>query len=272
MKRYLYYIIALMLIAFSLVSYSAPAKSYWNQWVPFNPLSTKIITYPAWKNFLKQYAITKNDQVFIEYAKVSNQSKQALRNEINHLSEIPIGQYNRNTQLAYWINLYNMETVYLVLQHYPVSSITKIKSSFFGFGPWDKKVLKVDGIQLTLNDIEHRIIRPIWNDPRIHAAVNCASISCPNLLTIPYDAKNIYKQLNEAFSDFVNSSKGVEIKGNTLELSKIFEWYGVDFGNTDADIKNFIAYYLTSQKLKKEILNTNKIIYKNYNWDLNGIK
>ena len=66
--------------------------------------------------------------------------------------------------------------------------------------------------------------------------------------------------------------KGVKVNGSTLELSKIFEWYGVDFGDSTTDMKNFISYYIKSKTLKQKILNTNKIVYQNYNWNLNGIK
>lgn len=272
MRKFFKATLCSFLITCTATIFAAPEKQYWNKWVPFNPLSTQQITYPAWKNFLSKYTVTKDNQVYIKYASVSKQDKKSLGDEIQKLSNLNIASYNRNEQFAYWINLYNMETVYLVLQNYPVSSITKIKSGYFSFGPWNKQLLKVDGTKLTLNDIEHRIIRPIWNDPRIHAAVNCASISCPNLLTTPFEANTINDQLNNAFSNFVNSAKGVKINGSTLELSKIFEWYGVDFGDSTTDMKKFISYYIKSEKLKQKILKTNKIIYQNYNWNLNGIK
>ncbi|MFT6834838.1 MAG: hypothetical protein ACJA0H_000870 [Francisellaceae bacterium] len=265
-------ILCIFLIACTTTIFAAPAKQYWNKWVSFDPFSTLQITYPVWKNFLSNYTTIKDSQVYIKYAAVSKQDKNALGNEIKKLSILDIAKYNRNEQFAYWINLYNMETVYLILQNYPISSITKIKAGYFSFGPWDKKLLKVDGTELSLNDIEHRIIRPIWNDPRIHAAVNCASISCPNLLTVPFQANTINSQLNTAFSNFVNSSKGVKVNGSTLELSKIFEWYSIDFGDSSLDMKNFISYYIKPKALKQKILNTNTIAYQNYNWNLNGIK
>ncbi len=265
-------VILFCLLILASVMYAAPAKAYWNQWVPFDPLSKQTIQYPIWKNFLAEYAITKNGQVYIQYSQVNSTDRKNLENEINRLSNLNIAAYNRNEQLAFWINLYNMETIALILQNYPISSITKIKDGLFSFGPWDKQLLKVDGISLSLNDIEHRIIRPIWNDPRIHAAVNCASISCPNLMTTPFTGQDINKQLNQVFSRFVNSNKGVQIEGNNLKLSEIFEWYGIDFGDNPADIKKFISYYLPSQTEKQAVLNATNITYQSYNWDLNGMK
>lgn len=272
MKNFQQYCLITCLLFMTQVMYAAPAKAYWNQWVPFDPLSKETIQYPIWNQFLNKYAISKNGQVYITYAAVDNTDKQNLKNAITRLSSIKIDAYNRNEQLAYWINLYNMETVYLILQNYPISSITKIKDGFFSFGPWDKKLLTVDGISLSLNDIEHRIIRPMWNDPRIHAAVNCASISCPNLNITPFIGQKINQQLNTAFSEFVNNSKGVKVEGNTIAISKIFEWYGIDFGNKPEDITNFISYYIQSPSKKEAILNAKNISYQTYNWDLNGIK
>lgn len=248
---------------------AAPGKKYWNQWIAFDPLSEQQINYPVWKSFLEKYTTQKKAQVYVKYKSVTNKDKSQLSKAIEQLTQKDISHYNRDEQLAYWINLYNMETVYLILQHYPVASITDISFSYFGYGPWDKKLLNVNDTDISLNDIEHRIIRPIWNDPRIHAAVNCASISCPNLNTEPYTGSDIDEQLNQAFKAFVNSKKGVQISGNRLILSKIFDWYGQDFGDTSQEMKAFISYYAQTKVIANEILKTNKVVYKKYNWDLN---
>ena len=91
---------------------------------------------------------------------------------------------SRDEQLAYWINLYNALTVKVILDHYPVKSILDIDISpgWFSIGPWGKKLVAVEGVEISLDDIEHRILRPIWRDPRIHYALNCAAVGCPNLL------------------------------------------------------------------------------------------
>ncbi len=271
MIRYFKPFLAIIILIFSLSLNAAPAKDYWNKWSNFDPVSTQKISYPVWKNFLQKYSTKEDQQVYIKYAKVSKQDKLALKQAIEKLSALHINTYNRNEQYAYWINLYNMETVSLILKNYPVSSITKIKSGYFGFGPWNEKLLTVEGTELSLNDIEHRILRPIWNDPRIHAAVNCASISCPNLLQAPFNAKNINQQLNKSFRAFINSPKGLTIKGETLELSEIFKWYAVDFGDNNQDLKTFITYYLPSKALQNKVLSADDITYQKYNWDLNEV-
>ena len=106
------------------------------------------------------------------------------------LSGVAIGGYAPDEQRAFWINLYHALTVRVILSHYPVSGIREIDISpgLFARGPWDRKLIPVEGVELTLNDIEHRILRPIWRDPRVHYALNCASLGCPDLRRRPIPA------------------------------------------------------------------------------------
>ncbi|WP_108650129.1 DUF547 domain-containing protein [Dongshaea marina] len=261
----------LALSLFSFATLAAPAKEYWNLWVADNPLSQQTIQYPVWKSFLKSYWHEQQGQSLLDYAGVTAKDKQALNQAINRLSELQISSYNRDQQLAYWINLYNMLTVKVILQHYPVKSILDISPGVFSSGPWDEKLIKVEGQSLTLNDIEHRILRPIWNDPRIHAAVNCASIGCPDLRRAPFTGSHIDSELNQAFRHFVNSPKGVALSGSKVELSSIFKWYGKDFGSP-AQMLGYISDYLENPALKKALKNPKvKLDYQKYNWQLNQL-
>lgn len=103
-------------------------------------------------------------------------SKQQLKRYIQQMASLDPRDYKKQEQFAYWVNLYNALTVQLVLDNYPTSSIKKLGKGFFSFGPWDDDIIRVAGKKLTLNDIEHRILRPIWRDKRIHYVVNCASL------------------------------------------------------------------------------------------------
>lgn len=120
----------------------------------------------------------------------------------------------------------------------------------------------VNGKSLTLNDIEHRILRPIWQDPRTHYAVNCASLGCPNLQPEAFTSDNTGALLEQAASDFVNSDKGVLIENNKLQLSSIYDWFAVDFG-TEKQLIQHLDQYRT-----KPVTNTEKISY-DYDWSLN---
>lgn len=129
------------------------------------------------------------ENALFRYAEVTKEDKTLLNDYLDQLSKLDPREFNRQEQYAYWVNLYNALTVKLILDNYPVASITKL-GGLFSFGPWDEKVFTVAGQTLTLNDIEHRILRPIWKDPRTHYAVNCASLGCPNLQSQAFTAQN----------------------------------------------------------------------------------
>lgn len=265
----------LLLVILALITTSlnaAPSAKLWGYWDKSNPSLKAKIDFKPWQDFLAKYVVQKGDQTFVNYSNVSKKDKQSLNKIINTYSKLEILKYNKNQQLAYWINMYNMLTIRVILQHYPVKSITDIDKSWFGYSKvWDQNVVKINGKELTLNDIEHRIVRPIWHDPRVHSAVNCASISCPNLSRQAYQGGQINAQLDRSFSTWINSSKGFELKDNNIYISKIFDWYGSDFGN-QTHMRQFIAKYLTSKVKKEAILNENKTIYyQNYNWNLNQL-
>ena len=122
------------------------------------------------------------------------------------MAAVRVSGLGRDEQCAYWINLYNALTLEVVLDHYPVDSIRDIDISpgLFSQGPWGKKLITVEGEQVSLNDIEHRILRPIWRDPRIHYAINCASLGCPNLQPRPFTGRTLDHALDLAAMRFVD--------------------------------------------------------------------
>src|SRR6185436_17606316 len=137
---------------------------------------------------------------------------------LERLQAVKVMQFSRPEQRAYWANLYNATTVQVILEHYPVESITKINISpgFFAKGPWKKKLLKIEGEEVSLDDIEHRILRPLWKDPRTHYSVNCASVGCPNLLPRAFTAGNMEEMLDEGARTYVNHPRGARVKDGTL--------------------------------------------------------
>jgi hypothetical protein len=187
------------------------------------------------------------------------------------MQAIEVSQLNRLEQKTYWINLYNAQTVDLVLDHYPVKSIKNIKvPGIFSFGgPWDIKLLKIEGQELSLNDIEHRILRPIWQDNRIHYAVNCASLGCPNLQPVAYTAFNLDMILDRAAREYINHERGVSFKRRWLQVSSIYFWFQEDFGGSESGVVQHLRKYLSPEKLEKiDRIQTKRIAHK-YNWDLN---
>ncbi len=226
MKR----LLAFALILLSPVSFSAPKSDLWPYWNTSNEQSRITVPHHKWQTILDLYLVSQGEYTLFKYAHVENVDKEKLGEYLSELSQTDPRELNRKEQYAYWINLYNALTVQLILDNYPITSITKI-GGWFSFGPWDEEVVYVAGKTLTLNDIEHRILRPIWGDPRTHYAVNCASLGCPNLQPYAFTSENTEMLLEKAAKEFINSHKGISIHDGRLTLSSIYYWFAEDFGN-----------------------------------------
>jgi hypothetical protein len=170
----------------------------------------------------------------------------------------PNRSWTKDQRLAYWINAYNAFTIKLILEHMPVKSIMDIH----GGKAWDVEWIKLGNNTYSLNYIENKIIRPVFNEPRIHFAVNCAARSCPPLLNEAYKADKLNAQLQQQTIAFIQNAEFNSISPNALKLSKIFEWYAEDFGN----ITTFIDTY-TRLKVSSKA----KVSFQEYNWSLNGL-
>ena len=169
---------------------------------------------------------------------------------------------------AYWVNLYNALTVHVVLGAYPVQSIRDIGGGVFSRGPWRSKLVRIADQQLSLDDIEHGILRPIWRDPRIHYAVNCASLGCPDLAPRAYTASRLGRMLDAAARAYANHPRGAEVTERGLVVSSIYEWFKVDFGGDDAGVIAHLAKYAEPQKAAA-IRAAGRIADDRYDWALN---
>ncbi len=185
---------------------------------------------------------------------------------------MPISTYNRQEQKAFWINLYNALTVKVILDHYPVNSIRDIDISpgWFSDGPWGAKLVIIEGEELSLDDIEHRILRPIWQDPRIHYAVNCASLGCLNLAPIAYTAHNIEELLDQGTWAYINHPQGVTFKNGKLQVSSIYQWFQEDFGGSREGVLQHLRSYAREQLAEQLQTYRGKLIY-DYDWGLNAL-
>src|SRR5262245_26932648 len=158
---------------------AAPRAELWPRWQQHNPQNPAQIDFTFWNSFLAKYVDAQHPSGIhrLRYASVSAEDRQALQHSIIVLQTFPISTYNQQEQQAYWINLYNALTVSVILAHYPVASIRDIRlSGLFSTGPWQAKLVIIEGEKVSLDDIEHRILRPIWQDNRLHYALNCASL------------------------------------------------------------------------------------------------
>ena len=276
MKR----LITLSLVAFVLYKTSgiaAPKSELWPRWQTHNAENREVIDHSAWGIILKKYLVTSQLTMessapvginLLQYGGVSKIDYDLLKIYLTTLEGIPISSFSRPEQRAFWINLYNAATVNLILEHYPVESITNISFSFFSFGPWDEELLTIEGEELSLNDIEHRILRPIWQDPRIHYALNCASRGCPNLQTLAFTAKNTDSLLETGASEYINHPRGAKKEDKKLWLSKIFEWYQDDYGGNEAGVLIHIQKY-AKENLANSLYEDELEIEYHYDWRLN---
>ena len=258
--------------------YSAPKSDLWPRWQSHNAENSELIDHSAWQIFLDNYLVsnqlnTESSTIaginLVRYAAVSKEDRGLLNNYLKKLESTAVSSFSRAQQRAFWINLYNASTVNLILEHYPLESITKISFSFFSFGPWDEELLTVEGEELSLNDIEHRILRPIWRDPRIHYALNCASLGCPNLLPQAFTELNTESLLEQGARDYINHPRGADVQDDSIILSKIYEWYQADFGGDEEGVLLHLQQYSTKERLKSLNAEELEIDYQ-YDWRLNA--
>lgn len=246
-------------------------KSLWPKWEVNNPLSQSIIDHKDWQEFLTRRVLTNEESInLVDYAHINSEDQALLKRYIDTMSKIDIDNYNRNEQLAFWLNLYNALTVQVIAEYYPVGSIEEINISpgLFSIGPWGKKLVIVDESPLSLEEIQNRIIRPVWNDQRTLYAINNGSIGAANLAKKAYQGATLDAALDEVTFDYINSLRGVQVIEGALIVSKIYDWFNEDFGGTEQDVINHIQQF-AKEPLRSQLKHVNKIDSYVYNWHLN---
>ena len=250
-------------------AFVAKSKLASSIWKKHDPASTVEVDHTAWDVFLGKYLKTDGNGINrLAYKSVSASDKKALRGYLEKLQATDVTKLNRNEQYAFWLNLYNASTVNVGLENYPIKSILDIKSNPLDLkGPFNDNIARVNGQTLTLDTIESGIVRPIWNDARLHYAFNCAAVSCPNLGLKAYKGKTLNAQLNKAAVSFVNHPRGVSVSNGKITASKIYFWYSEDFGGEKGALKHIRQY--ANEALKKQLAGKTKISKYVYDWALN---
>jgi hypothetical protein len=193
-----------------------------------------------------------------------------LDSYLETLAQIDPDKLETNEQFAFYINLYNARTIKLILIRYPDLQSIKDLGSLLQ-SPWKKPIVKLKGQLVTLDHIEHDILRPRFRDPRVHFAINCASKSCPPLLNEPYSGVTLDRQLDHVTRAFINDPARNYLKGKTLFVSRIFKWFADDF---NSDIIGFFRKYARdglAGQLKDNSASL-KVKYLEYDWSLNSTK
>ena len=266
--------LALLLIFFDyIVAQGAPKAELWPLWQKHDPASARQIDHGRWDKFLKQFVVAPHPSGInrVRYQAVRAEDLGHLKSYLQAMQTVAISDYNRAEQKAYWINVYNALTVDVILARFPVASIRDINISpgFLTRGPWGAKLFSVEGEKLSLDDIEHRILRPIWKDSRVHYAVNCASLGCPNLQPLAFTGENTEGLLEKAAREFVNHSRGVAIQNGRLRVSSIYVWFQEDFGRDAEDLMEHWQKY-AEPKLAGALEKYSGGLSHDYDWRLNG--
>lgn len=233
-------------------------------------------THANFSQVLQDY---QNEKGLVNYKKLKGDLKGHLQHPfLNYLKEIQsvsletFNSWTNQERMAFLINSYNALTIKLIVDNYPVVSIKKIGGFFTK--AWDIQFFSLlEGKIRSLDAIEHTWLRPVYKDYRIHAAVNCASLSCPLLRHTPYIGKNISEQLDEQMRLWINNPNlnHYDQQNKTLKVSKIFDWYKTDFDKWGDGALKVINKYLTPA-LSAENLAQLKLKYFDYNWGLNEVK
>ncbi|MFZ5863924.1 MAG: DUF547 domain-containing protein [Nitrospirota bacterium] len=253
--------------------HGAPRAERWTFWDASRSDSAVPVDHTAWDRFLASYLISEHPSGInrVRYADVTTADRKGLKAYLAQLQAVKVRRLNRTEQKAYWINLYNALTVDVMLDHIPVASIMEVNISpgLLSRGPWGKKLVAVEGQDLALDDIEHRILRPIWQDPRVHYALNCASLGCPNLQPKAFTAENTELMLDQAAQEYTNHPRGVTVKNGRIVVSSIYVWFQDDFGGTDAGVLAHIRRY-ADDRLRRKLERITRISDHAYDWRINS--
>lgn len=222
------------------------------------------VQHGEWDALVKKH-VSKNGMV--DYQGFLKDKKQ-LQVYLDKLSaNKPTSKWSKNEKMAFWINAYNAFTVKLILDNYPIKSIKDIKRGIpFVNSVWDIAFIPMGKEKIDLNYIEHTILRKEFKDPRIHAAINCASFSCPLLRNEAYYASRLDEQLNDAMRRFVNDPQRNQLDKSNIKISKIFSWFAGDFKVNGSSVVDYLNKYA-----KKRVQSNAKIDFLEYQWELNDV-
>ena len=235
-------------------------------------LDTFDHAHRQWDTVLKEYTRSKDGGTWVDYRSLSK-SPSRLEGYLQELESVPrpiFETWQRSQQLAFLINAYNAWTVQLILSHYPIESILEIEK------PWKQPLVRLWGEALSLDRLEHGLIRPDFDEPRIHFALNCAARSCPPLRREAFEASRLEEQLEESAQQFLGDARNNRVELDSgkvrLNLSKIFEWYGNDFQSRYGGVLPFVAPRISDDRNVKSRIREGKVEvhYLEYDWGLNG--
>ena len=229
------------------------------------------INFEPWQQLLKEY-VSAQGQVNYRQWKRDDEAIAHLNNWLNSLQSVDIETLESDTSLALLLNLYNALTIRQVLEKYPIDSI---RPTVLGVPNWlsfklffSNSLYELNGQKLSLDDIEHNLIRKRFSEPRVHFALVCASAGCPQLRNEAYQANSVRNQLEQDAQQFIRNLRKVryDARTNTLYCSKIFKWYEEDFLTIASSIPDYIQKYS-----HQNVSSSAQVEHIPYSWQLNEI-
>lgn len=258
-------LVGLPFIFSAVVSAAPPAKTI-PFWDDHSSSSRLTPNHGAWQELLDTYLVNQHPSGIarFDYASVSDEDEKKLLNYVAYLQQLDPRQLNKARQKAYWINLYNATIVLYVVLSGTDDSLPRVDRGEF----WTTKRFTVALQDLSFNDIEHGILRPIFQDERIHFALTRAALGSANLAAKAFTAENTEELLEDAARQFVNHPRGLAFnEENEIELSRVFKWYDRDFGRNNNELKSYIKKYV-DENTARRLDRSNKIRYQ-FDWSLN---
>lgn len=220
------------------------------------PMTMDTVNHAPWDQLLQQYVNAAGD---VNYGGLKSEQAK-INTYLDHLkTHPPKTEWSDNKKMAYWINLYNAYTIKSIVDAYPLNSILDLDNGHI----WTTRMVPVGTTSYTLDQIEKDKLLAVFNEPRVHFAVNCAAASCPPLLNKAWTAYNIQQYYDQVTRAFINNTTYNTLGANALEVSKIFDWYASDFGGAN-NVATYIQNYTTTT-----IAPNATVTFKNYNWALN---
>lgn len=227
-------------------------------------------SYAAWNTLLQRYYDPASGW---NYTALKARDLATLQNLRNTLAKVDVKSLNRDQQLAYWINLYNINSTAVVAEKYPIESIRDLSTDLIiRLNVFDKDLVPFGNGKISLNDIENTHIREGFHDPRIHFAINCAAKSCPPIRREAYVGARVQAQLDDQARTFLNGPNGMRVKGTQVRVTKVLDWFEKDFDKWGGGVANFLRKYASPENRKKldAAGKDRDIEYDDYDWSVNG--